>query len=148
VRDRDSYPAPGRMHGEFDRLLAELVGGARGAGAGRPATDVFVSGEPPVISVEIDIAGVEPEEVEILLDADLLVIRGERRRPEGRRAYQHAEIEWGPFERRLRLPAPVDARRTSARYHAGLLTVELPVAERPTGSVSVDVTPRPAPSGS
>ena len=40
---------------------------------------------------------------------DLLVVRGERRRTgEGRRVYQHAEIAWGPFERRLRLGVAVD----------------------------------------
>lgn len=128
--------------------MAELLRAERGAARFRPAVDVYVSGEPPTISVELDAAGIDPDELQITIDGDLLVIEGERRRPPGRRSYQHAEIDWGPFQRRVRLPTSVDLDRVSATYTAGLLTIALPVARSGSrGPVSVDVTRRGEPGG-
>ena len=45
----------------------------------------------------------------------------------GRRVYQHAEIAWGPFERRLRLGVSVDAEAASAAYVDGILRIALGV---------------------
>jgi HSP20 family molecular chaperone IbpA len=41
------------------------------------------------------------------------------------------EIEYGPFQRQVRLAENVDPTRAHARFEQGVLTVELPVAERP-----------------
>jgi HSP20 family protein len=77
----------------------------------------------------MDVAGVDRSQVDVALVEDVLIVRGERRRAgEGRRAYQHAEIAWGPFERRLRLGVAVDASGASASYEAGILRVRLPLA--------------------
>lgn len=70
------------------------------------------------------------------------MVRGERRRPRGeRRVYQHAEIEWGRFERRLRVGAPVDVAAASADYDRGMLVITLPLAPR-MGPEAVRVTVR------
>ncbi len=123
--------------------MAELLRGGRGAAQFRPAVDVYVSGEPPVINVELDAAGIDPDAVHVTIDGDLLTIEGERRPPVERRAYQHAEIEWGRFERRLRLPTTVDVERARADYTAGLLTISLPVSQAsPAGPILVDVRRR------
>jgi HSP20 family molecular chaperone IbpA len=50
------------------------------------------------------------------------------------------EVDYGPFERRVLLPDPVDAEAAQATYHRGLLVVTLPVAERPTRRVTVQIT--------
>ena len=56
-------------------------------------------------------------------------MRGERRRTgDGRRVYQHAEIAWGPFERRLRLGVAVDPSAATAAYRTGILRIMLPLA--------------------
>jgi len=49
----------------------------------------------------------------------------------GRRVYQHAEIEWGPFERRIRIATPVDPGAATVTYLQGLLKIALPLAARP-----------------
>jgi HSP20 family molecular chaperone IbpA len=46
------------------------------------------------------------------------------------------EIEYGRFERTIQLVEDVDVAAASAGYEQGLLTVTLPIAERP---------PRPEP---
>ena len=120
---------------DVERLFAELYpGGRHGASSeARAPVDVYLTeGPPPSLTVEIDVAGVEPELIDIGLVEDLLVVRGERRRVgEGRRVYQHAEIAWGPFERRLRLGVTVDATAASAACENGILRIVLPLAPSP-----------------
>jgi HSP20 family protein len=134
---------------DVDRLFAELFpGGRHGASnEGRAPVDVYVAeGDPPTLTVELDVSGVDPERVDVALRDDVLVVRGERRRTRGggRRVYQHAEIAWGPFERRLRLGVPVDAAAASASYDEGVLRIALPLAPKPPLR-HVDITVREAP---
>jgi len=120
---------------DVDRLFAELFpGGRHGASnEARAPVDVYLAdGDPPTLTVELDVAGVDPERLDIGLQEDVLVVRGERRRAGGgRRVYQHAEIAWGPFERRLRLGVSVDADAASAAYEDGILRIALPLAPKP-----------------
>jgi HSP20 family protein len=120
---------------DVDRLFAELFpGGRHGASTeSRAPVDAYVAdGDPPTLVVEVDAAGVDPDMVDVSLQGDVLVVRGERRhRPGGRRVYHHAEIAWGPFERRLRLGVPVDAGATTASYEDGILRIALPLAPKP-----------------
>ena len=120
---------------DVERLFAELYpGGRHGASSeARAPVDVYLTeGPPPSLTVEIDVAGVDPALIDIGLVEDLLVVRGERRRVgEGRRVYQHAEIAWGPFERRLRLGVAVDAAAASAACENGILRIVLPLAPSP-----------------
>jgi HSP20 family protein len=131
-----SRGAPARLavvyRDDVDRLFADLFpGGRHGASnEARAPVDVYLTdGPPPSLTVEIDVAGIDPAHVDVQIVDDVLVIRGERRRSgSGRRVYQHAEIAWGPFERRLRLGVAVDASGASASYEAGILRVRLPLA--------------------
>jgi HSP20 family protein len=119
---------------DVDRLFGELFPGGRRAGSGgaRAPVDVYVTDDPPTLTVELDVAGTDPSMVEVALHEDLLVVRGERRRTgEGRRVYQHAEIAWGPFERRLHLGVAVDPSAATATCENGLLRIALPLAPRP-----------------
>jgi len=120
---------------DVERLFAELYpSGRHGASGGsRAPVDVYLTdGPPPSLTVEIDVAGVDPAGIDIGLDRDLLVVRGVRRRTgEGRRVYQHAEIAWGPFERRVRLGVAVDPTGAAAGCENGLLRIVLPLAPSP-----------------
>jgi HSP20 family protein len=120
---------------DVDRLFAELFpGGPRGASSeARAPVDVYLAdGEPQTLVVEIDAAGADPDRVDVALQGDALIVRGERRRrPGSRRVYHHAEIAWGPFERHLRLGVQVDANAATASYEDGILRIALPLAPRP-----------------
>ncbi len=130
---------------DVDRLFADLFpGGRHGASnEARAPVDVYLTdGPPPSLTVELDIAGVDPAQVDVALVEDVLVVRGERRRAGGgRRAYQHAEIAWGAFERRLRLGVSVDAASASAAYENGILRIRLPLAPSPPAQ-RVEITVR------
>jgi HSP20 family protein len=121
---------------EVERLFSELFpGGRRGASPeARAPVDVYLDdSDPPTLVVELDVAGLTPDEVDVSLHQDVLMVRGVRRRSgiETRRSYHHAEIAWGPFERRIKLNVAVDADGASAVYDQGILRVSLTLAPRP-----------------
>lgn len=121
---------------DVDRLFAELFPGGRRTASpeARAPVDVYLAeAEPPSLVVELDVAGLDPSDVDVALHQDVLIVRGVRRRggQEARRSYQHAEIAWGPFERRLKLNVVVDADGAQADYDRGVLRVSLPLSPRP-----------------
>jgi HSP20 family protein len=120
------------LHDELEALRRRLTTQFGPAGF-QPPVDVFAAGDPPhTLGVRVEIAGLDTDSVAIHLDGRLLTIAGQR--PPGHRqrvSYQHMEIDYGPFERRIELPADVDAGGASAEYSSGFLTVTLPIAQRP-----------------
>lgn len=90
----------------------------------KPPTDVYETED--AIVVHMDIAGMHAGDFHVELADGILTISGERlARREGKRHYHAMEIQIGPFERRLRIPAPVDADSVQAGYEAGFLEVRL-----------------------
>jgi HSP20 family protein len=134
----------GRAGGNVDEFFAELFSGPRLALAGgvRAPADVYLTDDPPTVTVQLELAGVDPAQLDVELDGDTLRIRGHRLRPRSeRRVYQHAEIQWGRFERRLRLLVAVDPEGVTASYDRGLLTIALPLArDAPPTRVPISVT--------
>ena len=135
-----------RLVSEMEELFADLCQVprfARDRRAFRPRVDVFRTDDPPAITVVVELAGVDPDRVEVSLADGMLVLRGARPRDVGaRRVYQHMEIDYGPFERRVEVSDPIDAENVEATYVRGLLTVVLPIATRPSRRVAVQVTAR------
>ncbi len=90
----------------------------------RPPTDVYETDDSFVFVM--DIAGVEPGEFGVSLDAGMLTVSGERKeRASGRREYHAMEVKVGPFERTFRLPKPVDAASLKATYDLGFLEIRI-----------------------
>jgi HSP20 family protein len=90
----------------------------------RPSTDVYETDDGFVLVM--DIAGVEPGEFSVSLDAGMLTVSGERKeRASGRREYHAMEVKVGPFERTFRLPKPVDPASLKATYDLGFLEIRL-----------------------
>src|ERR1700756_3828597 len=105
----------------------------------KPPTDVYETAD--ALVVHMDIAGMHSEDFRVELADGILTISGERlARREGKRHYHAMEVQIGPFERRLRIPAPVDPDSVQATYEAGFLEVRLrKVAVRGSGPHSVKV---------
>jgi HSP20 family protein len=140
-----SRRARDRLTHEMEELFADLcqvprlVASRRGF---RPAVDVYRSETPPTITVVVELAGVDPEATELALADGLLVIRGARGRSFGDHRVVHMEIDHGPFERHVAIPDSVDAEAAEATYTRGLLIVKLPIAERATRPLRVEITTR------
>jgi HSP20 family protein len=138
-----------RLQGEIEELFADLwqVPRFTGIRSGfRPAVDCYVTDDPPELTVLVELAGVDPDSIELAAEKRALTISGVRPRPRvPGQVYQQAEIEYGRFERRIPLGQDIDADAASAAYEAGLLRVTLPVATRAAGgSAVVIVVRRPA----
>ena len=56
--------------------------------------------------------------------------------------YQQMEIEYGAFQRTIQLAVDIDVEGASADYERGLLTVTLPIAERPARPQAVSIVVR------
>jgi HSP20 family molecular chaperone IbpA len=123
-----------RLQGEIEELFADLWQVPRFSGmrhAFRPAVDCYVTDEPPQLTVVVELAGVDPESIEISIEGDELTIAGQRNRPRVTgQVYQQAEIDYGRFERRIQLDRSADASGAAASYEAGMLRITLPVPAR------------------
>jgi HSP20 family protein len=69
--------------------------------------------------IKAPIAGVRMADIDIEVNENVLIIRGERRQPDDAPADQYLvqECFWGPFERRVTLPGPIDQRRVKATFN-------------------------------
>ena len=91
----------------------------------KPPTDIYETED--AIVVYMDIAGMHAEDFSVEYAEGVLTIAGERtvRREEGKPHFHVMEVQVGPFERRFRLPVPVDPESISASYEQGFLEVRL-----------------------
>jgi HSP20 family protein len=136
-----------RLHDELEDVFSALWHGPRFAThrrGFRPRIDVFRTAEPNELRVVVDLAGVDPADVRIAIHELALVIAGHRRRPvtDSRPSYHLMEIEYGPFERRIAMPEPVDPKKASATYERGLLTIVLPVTTAPPRRARISIEVR------
>ena len=93
-----------------------------------PAVDVIES--PKEFQLTAELPGLDEKDIELRVTADLLTIKGEKRsqRKEQRKDYYLSERRYGVFQRSFRLPGTVAPDRIQARFHKGILTVNLPKA--------------------
>jgi len=94
------------------------------SGGSWPSLEVNASDNEIRISAELP--GMEDKDVEVLVDGDVLTIRGEKKsetKDEGRRL---SERYYGRFERSLALPFEVEEDKADASFKNGVLTLTLP----------------------
>ena len=108
----------------------------------RPEVDVYRSDDPPTLTVQVELPGVDPDDVQLIASPQALLIAGERRRPKDCGHYQQLEIDYGPFQRSITLAEDIDPEAATATYERGILTVRLPVAPRPAPRESVSIVVR------
>jgi len=92
---------------------------------GQLAIDVYQ--RPDAIIVRSTIAGVKPEDIDIVLNNDMLTIRGTRTQTENitEDDYFYQECYWGSFSRSVILPVEVQADNIDATIENGVLTITL-----------------------
>ena len=148
MSERDLFAGFDRMRREMDELFGDVLErsfGGRRAGFS-PRVDVSYAADPPRAIVTAELAGINPDELELEVRGRELVIAGHRGpvdETEGR-VFQQIEIEHGPFRRSVQLGAEVVSDQAKATYHDGILRVELPLQqpEARTRSVPVEIENR------
>jgi HSP20 family protein len=94
---------------------------------GELAVDVYEANENIVIKSTV--AGVKPENLNIIINNDMVTIRGKREVDDPQikeNDYLYKECYWGGFSRSIVLPTNVKTDKVKATLKSGLLTVVLP----------------------
>lgn len=107
---------------DFDRTFDR----GRNASNWIPRVDVFDRGEDIVVRMEV--AGIDPADIDITVEDRTLTISGTRRHDEEvqESSWHRREILTGEFQRTLVLPKGLDAEEIKARADNGILEVTLP----------------------
>jgi len=97
---------------------------------GQLIVDVYqMNGE---LVIQSAIAGIRPENLDISIERDMILIKGNRNKPEETSGgnYFFKECYWGPFSRQIILPVETDNSRAKATMKEGILTIRIPKIER------------------
>ena len=108
---------------------------------GQLAVDVYQTSSE--FCVQAPIAGIELEDLEVSVENEMLLIKGERKEPveDSEKNYFYQECYWGPFSRQVILPDDVDISRIKASLNKGILMVKIPrVRKRKKKKVTIQTT--------
>ena len=113
----------------LDRLTQQVFG-SNGTLA-RPSVmpmDAWREGD--TFHVEFDLPGVNPDSIDLDVERNVVTVKAERPPREGDAELIAAERPRGVFSRQLILGDNLDTEHISASYDAGVLTLQIPVAEQ------------------
>lgn len=115
---------------EFNKLLGAGFESAVETSDWQPTVDILE--ETNQFTVKVDIPGVEPQDIEVSLDNNVLTIKGEKENEhrEKRDNFVRYERSKGTFYRRILLPDVVDGDKIKAKSKNGVLMVVVPKSEK------------------
>lgn len=114
---------------DMDKMFSDFMPSLRGSQAGFvPAVDMYEDKNNVV--VETQLAGIDPEKVDIAIENDVLIIRGkgEKKSEVEEKNYYRKEIRGGSFYRSIPLPTHVIGDKASASASDGVLKITIPKA--------------------
>jgi HSP20 family protein len=99
------------------------------AGDFTPAVDIYE--DENAITLKADIPGIDPDTLDIRVEGNRLVLRGERNMEKEvkRENFYRMERSYGSFTRIFALPQNVQADKIDANYKNGVLHVSIPKKE-------------------
>jgi HSP20 family protein len=91
----------------------------------QPATDIYRM--PAGWLVKMELAGVRPDDVQLMIQGKSITVRGRRRDDclEEHCCQLHMEIAYSRFERRIELPADLDSVHVETRFRDGMLMIKI-----------------------
>jgi len=120
---------PNTLFNEFERMFEREVAQPRVRHNLTIALDV--TEDEDVYAVIASVPGINPDDIEITMEDDVLTIEGEITSSDEDDAakYHMRERRYGSFKRSIRFPLTVNADAIEANYDRGLLTLTVPKAE-------------------
>jgi len=96
---------------------------------GELVVDVYETGSDFVVLAAI--AGIQIKDIDISLEKDMMIIKGNRQIPcnDENRKYFYQECYWGPFSRKIVLPENINIDDADAQMDKGVLTIKIPKNE-------------------
>jgi HSP20 family protein len=116
---------------EMDDLLSRFFGTDDGSLGGRLSPAMDLSETDTSIQVAVDLPGVTPDEIDIQLSGNTLIIRGDRKEEKDDRdkTFHRIERRSDSFTRSVTLPCTVNEDEVAAEYKDGVLIVALPKSD-------------------
>ena len=95
-----------------------------------PAIDVWQDDNN--VFAECPLAGVDPKDVEVSVENDVLTVEGqsEKKTEVDEKNYYRKEMRYGAFHRAVALPAAVNGDKAKAEFENGILKITVPKEER------------------
>jgi HSP20 family protein len=120
------------LHREIDRLFNEVAESIGHDGA-QLVPKIDVSESDKTIEISAEMPGLERKDVEILIDDDMLTIRGAKNIEDDKtdKNVQHSERSYGVFLRVLQLPPGIDPSGVEATMSNGVLKILIPKPAKP-----------------
>jgi HSP20 family protein len=117
------------LQSEVNRLFSRASGDVTDRQSWTPAVDVVETEDAIVLKAEL--AGMDPADINIEVQDNVLTVSGERRFQEEVKEDKYYRIErrYGSFSRSLALPPTADETKVEAKYDNGLLEITVPKAE-------------------
>jgi HSP20 family protein len=126
-----------QLHREIDRLFDDAFRGfgfpalnmpqwpSDWSGMLKPALDIQETDKQYKITLEVP--GVEEKDIQITLDNDVLMVRGEKRQEQEKKegGFHRVERSYGSFQRALNLPDDANQDSIKASFKNGVLTVTI-----------------------
>ena len=105
-----------------------------------PLADVYFEEDAHALVVRFELPGLSREEIELDVEPRKVTVRGRRRFAGGEnRVYQQVEMDYGDFERQIRLAVDIDLTGAQAVYDAGVLEVRLPLVAHDAKRQRIDI---------
>lgn len=138
--DRDPFAL---MRREMERMFEDWGRGVTVA-PGFLSPRVDVAETEAGLEIHAELPGLEPKDIELELDGDVLTLRAEtgsvREEKDEKRKYHLVERSKGTYLRRFQLPFAADETGIAASFDKGVLTVKVPrakPAERPSRRIPI-----------
>lgn len=114
---------------EMEKIFSEVPAVRRGQTGYVPAVDMYE--EKDNVIVEAQLAGIDPDKVDVSIENDVLCIKGmsEKKSEVDEKNYYRKEIRRGGFYRSVPLPMHVNGDKAVATAEDGVLKIAIPKAE-------------------
>lgn len=130
---RNNFNAPVfGLRREIDKLFEDTFGGRETGNTWTPAVDIKENQNE--LTLDVELPGINPENVEITTDNGVLTVRGEKhseRKEDDQSRFHVVERTYGSFTRSFQLPNGVDESRIEATSDNGILSIHIPKAALP-----------------
>jgi HSP20 family protein len=122
---------------DFDEIFNRMVGATPALTGTRtfeetfaPPIEAWTDTEAKKFYLRVAVPGIEPKEVKIEVQGNVLAISGERKHVEEKKevTYHQREFTYGTFQRVLTLPEGVDTEKLTAEFNNGVLELTAPLA--------------------
>jgi len=120
-----------QLRDEIGRWFEGITERGKGRKAAAWAPEVDIKETDTEIQVKADLPGMKLEDIDVSIDEDRLIIKGERKieKEEKEKNYVRVERNYGSFYRSFDIGVSVKADEIKASYKDGVLEITLPKTE-------------------